>query len=195
MILRQWSAERTAAAQHDSTGAVAMYTLLPRRCYKGKRRVTSSSTVPTWTGDHSLKNLRSFHLGYLRVDDCRRKKNRRNNFSDPTDYLLAVPALCLQAFATHRHKTFVSRFSNGETVMSELFFLWKYSYFPRPRKYWLDLFPRHIDLGCASVNMQAQKIIAGIFSASGKSNMYASFDGSISLAKLKKDVKKLTNYL
>ena len=30
----------------DSTGAVAMYTLLPRRCYKGKRLVTSSSAVP-----------------------------------------------------------------------------------------------------------------------------------------------------
>ena len=26
-------------------------------------------------------------------------------------------------------------------------------YFPRPRKYRLDYFPRHIDLGCASVNM------------------------------------------
>ena len=34
-------------AQRNSTGAVAMYTLLPRWCYKGKRLVTSSSAVPT----------------------------------------------------------------------------------------------------------------------------------------------------
>ena len=47
MILRQRSAERAAVAQHDSTGAVAMYALLPRRCYKGKRLGTSSSAVPT----------------------------------------------------------------------------------------------------------------------------------------------------
>ena len=49
MILRQRSAERAAVAQHNSTGAVARYTLLPRRCYKGKRLVTSSSAVPTST--------------------------------------------------------------------------------------------------------------------------------------------------
>ena len=47
MILRLLSAERAAVAQHNSTGAVAMYTLLPRWCYKGKRLVTSSSAVPT----------------------------------------------------------------------------------------------------------------------------------------------------
>ena len=46
MILRPLSAERAAVAQRNSTGAVAMYTLLPRRCYKGKRLVTSSSAVP-----------------------------------------------------------------------------------------------------------------------------------------------------
>ena len=28
----------------------------------------------TWTETRSLKNLRSIHLGYLRVDDCRWKK-------------------------------------------------------------------------------------------------------------------------
>ena len=28
----------------------------------------------TWTEDHSLKNLQSIHLGYLRADDCRLKK-------------------------------------------------------------------------------------------------------------------------
>ena len=47
MILRLLSAERAAVAQRNSTGAVAMYTLLCRRCYKGKRLVTSSSAVPT----------------------------------------------------------------------------------------------------------------------------------------------------
>ena len=46
MILRPLSAERAAVAHRNSTGAVAMYTLLPRRCYKGKRLVTSSSAVP-----------------------------------------------------------------------------------------------------------------------------------------------------
>ena len=49
MILRLLSAERAAVALHNSTGAVTMYTLLPRRCYKGKRLVTSSSAVPTRT--------------------------------------------------------------------------------------------------------------------------------------------------
>ena len=48
MILRPLSAERAAVAQRNSTGAVAMYTLLPRRCYKGKRLVTSSSAVPIY---------------------------------------------------------------------------------------------------------------------------------------------------
>ena len=105
----------------------------------------------TWTGDHSLKNLRSIHLGYLRVDECRWKKNRWNHFGDC--HRLPVPGLRLQAFATHRHKVFVSPFSSRETVVSELIFLGKDSYFPRPRKYRLDYFPCHIDLCCASVNM------------------------------------------
>ena len=48
MIRRQRSAERAAVTQHNSTGAVAIYTLLPRRCYKGKRLVTSSSAVPSF---------------------------------------------------------------------------------------------------------------------------------------------------
>ena len=39
---------------------------------------------------------------------------------------------------------------------------------PPPQKHRLNYFPRHIELGCASVNMQAQKIIADIFSASAK---------------------------
>ena len=34
-----------------------------------------------------------------------------------------LPALRLQAIATHRHKAFVSRFSSRETVMSEVIFL------------------------------------------------------------------------
>ena len=56
-ILRQRSAERAAVAQHDSTGVVAMYTLLPRRCYKGKRLVTSSSAVPTYKCAESGQNV------------------------------------------------------------------------------------------------------------------------------------------
>ena len=47
------------------------------------------------------------------------KKNRRNHFGDR--HQLPVPALHLQAFAKHRRKAFVSRFSNRETVVSEIF--------------------------------------------------------------------------
>ena len=38
---------------------------------KGNRE---SRDKQTWTADHSLKNLQSIHLGYLRVHDCGRKK-------------------------------------------------------------------------------------------------------------------------
>ena len=41
----------------------------------------------TWTGHHLLKNLWSFHLGYLRVDDCRRKKVDEIFSVTPSDYL------------------------------------------------------------------------------------------------------------
>ena len=75
----------------------------------------------TWIGDHSLKNLRSIHLGYLRVDECRWKKNRWNHFGGRQKLL--IPALPLQAFTRHRHKAFVSRFSSRETVVNELIFL------------------------------------------------------------------------
>ena len=47
MNLRLLSAERAAVAQHDFFCAIAFYTLLCRRCYKGKRLVTSSFAVPT----------------------------------------------------------------------------------------------------------------------------------------------------
>ena len=46
MNLRLLSAERAAVAQHDFFCAIAFYTLLCRRCYKGKRLVTSSFAVP-----------------------------------------------------------------------------------------------------------------------------------------------------
>ena len=41
-----------------------------------------SAAQRTWTEDHSLKNLRPIHLGYLWVDQCRWKKNRWNPFND-----------------------------------------------------------------------------------------------------------------
>ena len=42
----------------------------------------------TWTEDHSLKNLRSIHLGYLRADDCRWKKvDQTISHRTATDYL------------------------------------------------------------------------------------------------------------
>ena len=62
----------------------------------------------TWSEDHSLKNLRSIHLAYLRVDDCRWKKNHGNHLGDR--HWLPAPALHLQAFASHRDEAFVSRF-------------------------------------------------------------------------------------
>ena len=45
----------------------------------------------TWTGDHSLKNPSSIHLGYLRVDEYRWKKIEWNHFGDR--HRLPVPAL------------------------------------------------------------------------------------------------------
>ena len=75
----------------------------------------------TWTGDHSLKNLQSIHLGYLQVDECSWKNTRWNHFGDR--HWLPVPALRLQAFASHRHKAFVSCFSSRERVVSELILL------------------------------------------------------------------------
>ena len=40
------------------------------------------------TEDHSLKNLRSIHLGYLRADDCRWKKvDQTISDRTATDYL------------------------------------------------------------------------------------------------------------
>ena len=74
----------------------------------------------TWTGNHSLKNPRSIHLGW-RVDECRWKKNRWNHFSDR--HRLPVSALRLQAFAAHGDEAFVSRFLSRETEVSELIFL------------------------------------------------------------------------
>ena len=72
-----------------------------------------------------------------------------------------VPALCSQALNSLRTETKlspISRFSSRETVVSELIYLGKDSYFPRPGNYRLDYFPRHIHLGCALVNMLARKI-------------------------------------
>ena len=58
MNLRQLSAERAAVAQHDFFCAIAFYTLLCRRCYKGKRLVTSSFAVPMVTGMTDNKGQR-----------------------------------------------------------------------------------------------------------------------------------------
>ena len=57
MILHPLSAERAAVAQHDSSGAVTMYTLLSRRCYKGKRLVTSSPAVPTSRSEQTMSDI------------------------------------------------------------------------------------------------------------------------------------------
>ena len=46
MNLRLLSAEQAAVAQHDFFCAIAFYTLVCRRCYKGERLVTSSFAVP-----------------------------------------------------------------------------------------------------------------------------------------------------
>ena len=55
---------------------------------KKKKRNKDSREERTWTEDHSLKNLRSIHLGYLRVDDCRWKKVDQNiSNRAATDYL------------------------------------------------------------------------------------------------------------
>ena len=69
----------------------------------------------------------------------------------------------------HRHMTLSSRTFRVEgQVSGERAYLPGIRlFFPRPQKCRLDYFPRHIDLGCASGNMLARKIIAGIFSASG----------------------------
>ena len=45
---------------------------------------------------------------------------------------------------------------------------------PRSRKYWLDYFTRHSDNGCASVNMSAEKIIAGSFLGQGEISHFIS---------------------
>ena len=42
--------------------------------FEKKQRNKDFREEQTWTEDHSIKNLRSTHLGYLRVDDCRLKK-------------------------------------------------------------------------------------------------------------------------
>ena len=76
----------------------------------------------TWSEDHSLKNLRSIHLAYLRVDECRvEKKIMENHLGDR--HRLSAPALYLQAFASHRDEAFVSRFKVERPVVSELIFL------------------------------------------------------------------------
>ena len=41
--------------------------------FEKKKSNKDSGKERTWTEDHSLKNLRSIHLGYLRADDCRWK--------------------------------------------------------------------------------------------------------------------------
>ena len=42
--------------------------------FEKKKSNKDSRKERTWTKDHSFKNLRSIHLGYLRADDCRWKK-------------------------------------------------------------------------------------------------------------------------
>ena len=42
--------------------------------FEKKKSNEDSTEERTWTEDHSLKNLRSIHLGYQRVGDCRWKK-------------------------------------------------------------------------------------------------------------------------
>ena len=91
-----------------------------------KRKIWSNKDFGaewTWTGDHSLKNLQSIHLGYLRVDECKWEKNRWNYFGERHQLRIPVPALRLQAFTTHRRQAFVWRFLSRETVVSELIFL------------------------------------------------------------------------
>ena len=74
--------------------------------------------------DHSLKNLQSIDLGYLRVDKCRRNsKEIDETISVTVTNCLYLPALRWQAFATRRDEAFVSCFSSRESVVSELIFL------------------------------------------------------------------------
>ena len=73
----------------------------------------------TWTGDHLLKNLWSIHLRYLRVDECRWKKNSVKSFR------WRPPTTCTStALASVRNaQTQSFPFSSRETVVSELIFL------------------------------------------------------------------------
>ena len=69
----------------------------------------------TWTEDHSLKNLRSIHLGYLRADDCRWKKvDTRNHFGLDSH---GLPVLALQR-SPHRDTTLSSRTFRVERQIS-----------------------------------------------------------------------------
>ena len=72
---------------------------------KRKKSNKDSRKEQTWTEDHSLKNLRSIHLGYLRADDCRWKKSRSNHFWPDSH---GLPVLALQR-SLHRDTTLSSR--------------------------------------------------------------------------------------
>ena len=84
--------------------------------FKRKKKWSNKHSVAerTWTKDHSLKNLRSIHLGYLRVDKCRWKKNRWNPFGDR--HGLPVPALHLQVSVRYAQRwNFCFALSSRET--------------------------------------------------------------------------------
>ena len=56
--------------------------------FEKKKSNKDSRKQRTWTEDHSLKNLRSIHLGYLRADNCRWKKvDQTISNRTATDYL------------------------------------------------------------------------------------------------------------
>ena len=89
MILRPLSAEQAAVAQHLS-GAVAMHTLLSRRCYKGKRLVTSSSAVPSssFLWPISWRNVHSPH--WFQRDKLNDAGTLRENETVPTEGAIEV---------------------------------------------------------------------------------------------------------
>ena len=70
MNLRLLSAERAAVAQHDFFCAIAFYALLCRRCYKGKRLVTSSFAVPNVESTRRRSRVSQAIKRYRFVSHC-----------------------------------------------------------------------------------------------------------------------------